>query len=190
MATKSLEEQLETALRQNAELRELLKEASMDFLTGLPERRQFEHRVNEEFSHIKRHHAAHHFAIFVMDLNHLKAVNDTHGHIAGDHMITEFGKLLKSLMRDYDMVARCGGDEFMAFLPEENKKSALLAKERLLAKFEEHRSSMMYFSGVAIGVASTSDGLGTFEELYNEADKDMYLHKEASREVLLLKRRE
>lgn len=179
--------EINALIQENAKLKRLLEEASTDFLTGLPGRRQFERRVEEELSHIRRYHTTHHFAVFVMDLDNLKKVNDTHGHSAGDKMIAEFGVFLKRLVRDYDMVARLGGDEFMVFLPQETKESAIATRERILAELETHRSSLLYFSGVSIGVASTSDGLTTFKELYDEADKDMYSHKKTSRGVLLKK---
>ena len=202
MVATSLEEQLKNALRENAELRkrdetksrqiselkELLREASMDSLTGLPGRQQFENRVNEELSQ-HHHHPEHHVSIFVVDLDHLKQVNDTHGHPAGDRMIVEFTQLFKTLMREYDIVARMTrGDEFAALLPGENHEGAKMVRQRLLQKFEELKDSMLFFSGASIGVASTSEGLETFEELYAKADQDMYLHKEASRELLLVKK--
>ncbi|MEK7538380.1 MAG: GGDEF domain-containing protein [Patescibacteria group bacterium] len=185
--SKSLETQLAIALRQNEELRELLREASVDFLTGLPMRRQFEHRVKEELSQ-HHHHPEHHFSIFVIDLNDLKKVNDTHGHSEGDRMIIEFGELFKKLMREYDMVARIGGDEFTAILPGESKEGAELVKQRLLQKFDEFRDSMVYFSGASIGVASTSEGLLSYETLFEQADQNMYTHKKATRELLLVKK--
>lgn len=187
MSMKSLEEQLAAAVRQNEELRELLREASVDFLTGLPGRRQFEHRVKEELSQ-HHHHPEHHFSIFIVDLNNLKQVNDKDGHGAGDRMIKEFGQLFKNLMREYDMVARIGGDEFMALLPAENKEGSEVVKQRLLQKFDEFKNSMMYFSGASVGVASTSEGLKNFEDLYVVADQDMYKHKKATRESLLVKK--
>lgn len=185
--SKSLEEQLEVALRQNEELRELLREASVDFLTGLPGRRQFEHRVKEELSQ-HHHHPEHHFSIFVVDLNNLKKINDTYGHSGGDRMIMEFVELFKKLMREYDMVARIGGDEFTAILPGESKEGAEVVKQRLLRKFNEFKDSMMYFSGASIGVASTSQGLPSFKALFEQADQDMYIHKKATRELLLVKK--
>ena len=187
MVTASEKSELELLKQENLRLRKLLDEASVDTLTGLAGRRQFEHRIAEEFSN-HHHHPERHFSIFIVDLDHLKKVNDNHGHPAGDRMIVEFGQLFKKLMREYDMVARIGGDEFGAILPGENKEGAEMVKQRLLQKFEEFKDSMLYFSGVSIGVASTSEGLGTFDEMYTEADKKMYAHKNATRGFLLVRK--
>lgn len=168
-------EELEIALARIRELEKLLEEASLDSLTGLPRRGQFKHRVEEEFSMSGRFGI--HFSILVADLNELKKVNDQYGHPAGDMMIASFARVFKNLMREYDIVARIGGDEFMALLPGQDLHGALAVKKKLVSGFENNKKLIPYFSGVAIGVASTEENILTFEMLYQAADARLYVHK-------------
>lgn len=177
---------LTVALEEIERLKILLAKASIDDLTGLPRRGQFENRVAEQLSH-HHHHPEYHFSIFVVDLDGLKPVNDVKGHHTGDKLLTEFAQLFKKLMREYDIVARFGGDEFVALLPGETVEGAERVRERLLKEFEEAKNTIAHFSGASIGVASTSQNFKDFEALYKEGDKDMYIQKGDKRRGLLKK---
>ncbi len=165
-------------LELEAMVRKLQREVTengLDELTGFMRRKMFWSIVEEEI--LICHRGAKTFSIMVIDINDLKKVNDALGHRAGDSLIIAFAKFLKQSLRDCDMIARTGGDEFMVFLPGEVGHNADCARERLCMKLARAGKAIPYFSGAAIGTAMFSEGLATLEELYEAADKDMYLHK-------------
>lgn len=152
-----------------------LKIAEIDGLTGLMRREYFEDEVNKMFSRSKRSNDP--FALCVIDLNNLKKVNDVHGHSAGDQMIKGFAGILKRSVRKGDTVARTGGDEYSILLYGQDTNGALIAKLNLLEKIEKGKIHLPFFSGVAVGCASTDLGFKTFGELHHAADIEMYTHK-------------
>ncbi len=152
-----------------------LEELTLDDLTGLPRRKVFKSAVEAEILRCKRTKKS--FSILVVDLNYLKTVNDTQGHTAGDQMITSFARFLKMNLRDCDILARTGGDEFMVFLPDQNKKGVSTVKEHLLQAFEQGVESLPFFRGAAIGSSTFGKKCRTFLEMFNCADKAMYVHK-------------
>jgi diguanylate cyclase (GGDEF)-like protein len=173
-----LQDERRALLEEIAYLKKALEESSRDDLTGLLRRKVFDEFVQKEINLWARSKAP--FSIFVIDLNDLKKVNDTYGHLAGDDMIVSFATLLKVSLRDCDVVARgsAAGDEFLVLLPGEDENGALGAKEHLLRQFEKMRTHMLpAFYGAAIGVATVSTDLGTFELLYKAADMAMFEHK-------------
>ncbi|MGB8788924.1 MAG: GGDEF domain-containing protein, partial [Candidatus Acidiferrales bacterium] len=95
---------------------EVYKLAALDQLTGLYNRRSAEQRLEEEMSRATRH--ARPLTLLLTDLDGLKQVNDTFGHIAGDSVLKDFAARLKKAIRGSDLAARLGGDEFMVVLPE------------------------------------------------------------------------
>ena len=105
--------------RRNVELRQrevLVVEASLtDALTGVGNRRKLEQALAVEASRVARQGGA--LSVIMADIDHFKRVNDTHGHGAGDAVLTAFGGLLRSMTRKTDVVARYGGEEFVVLLP-------------------------------------------------------------------------
>ena len=169
-------ENLETKVRE-------LKELSLDDLTGLPRRKVFQTVVEEEILRCKRSKKT--FSILVTDLNELSTVNNTHGHPAGDQMIISFAKLLKHSLRDCDIVARFGGDEFMVFLPDQNQKHARTVIKHLLEAFERAKGlSLPFFRGTAIGAATFGKEHSSFEKMYKAADKALYVHKKVIKNLV------
>lgn len=171
---------LKEALQEIAVLKAKMKrleELTLDDLTGLPRRKVFQSAVEEEILRCRRSKKS--FSILVIDLNYLKTVNDTHGHQAGDQMITSFAMFLRSALRDCDIVARTGGDEFMVFLPDQNEKRVYTIKRHLLQIFDEGKVSLPFFNGAAIGIATFGKEHPSFQEMYSIADKAMYVHKKA-----------
>jgi diguanylate cyclase (GGDEF)-like protein len=83
----------------------------VDSLTGLPNRRALEQRFNMQLSQLSRGGEV--FSLAVLDLNDFKSINDTYGHLAGDRILQEVGRLAGKVLRETDMLARWGGDEFM-----------------------------------------------------------------------------
>lgn len=152
-----------------------LRVSMVDGLTGLLRREGFEERARTEISRHRR--SKHHLSMFLLDLNSLKSVNDSQGHTAGDQLLKKFAQLLKLCIRDIDMVARTGGDEFMIFMPETKSMQAQSARCRLIEKLNIDGARLPHYHSVAIGWASSDKGFETYEDLVNEADRKMYEHK-------------
>ncbi|MFB4167768.1 diguanylate cyclase domain-containing protein [Virgibacillus sp. JSM 102003] len=89
--------------------------AHHDPLTGLPNRRLFNVRIEQRLEEFKDHNAL--LAVIMLDIDHFKEINDSMGHDVGDRVIKEFGNRLRETVRDEDLVARLGGDEFVILLP-------------------------------------------------------------------------
>jgi two-component system cell cycle response regulator len=124
--------------------------------------------------------------VLVCDLDRFKSVNDSYGHAAGDEVLKQFAQRATACMRNIDMLARMGGEEFVAFLPDTDGQTALRVAERLVKKVGE---TPMQFDGapdggltvtVSVGVAATSIDIPG-EELIKMADAALYRAKEGGR---------
>jgi diguanylate cyclase (GGDEF)-like protein len=111
-----LAEQIQSLAKVESLASEVYKLAALDQLTGLYNRRSGEQRLAQEISRAQRHSRP--LTVLLLDLNELKAVNDRHGHAAGDLVIKGFAERLQRAIRGSDLAVRLGGDEFMALLPE------------------------------------------------------------------------
>lgn len=155
---------------------ELRHRATRDGLTGLLNQREFTRRLHREFRRSKRY--ARSFALLILDLDHFKAVNDTHGHLVGDRALHHAAQVLLQELRDPDILARQGGEEFAAILPETSEADALTTAERLRGAIE--RSALILDSGQAlrltasIGVAVYPGRAETMQALFEEADDALY----------------
>ena len=100
-----------------------------DALTGLANRRAFDQRLNKEFRGFLRNQ--HYFSIIIVDIDWFKRINDTYGHPAGDHILTEFAWRLRDHIRKTDFLARIGGEEFAIIMPETHPQEARKRAEQL-----------------------------------------------------------
>ena len=149
---------------------EQASEARIDSLTGLANRRAVEEILAGEISRAQRF--THDLAVVLLDLDRFKEINDSFGHPAGDAMLREVSRLLLSLARQGDTVARWGGEEFVVVLPETDLAGAQRFAERLRRTIESHAVGEMKTStscGVATMLAQDS-----VEELLGAADKALY----------------
>lgn len=152
----------------------LQQQAITDELTGLYNRRYFSERFAEEVKRANRH--THPLSLILADVDGLKAVNDRHGHLAGDSLLVQIGTSLKAMFRGTDIAARYGGDEFIVLLPETEKKRALAAAEKMERSIQVHwlRSWTTLSCGVA---AFPEDGLAPYD-LLRRTDLAMYRAKQ------------
>ena len=164
----------EEALRRNAELMESL--SLVDELTQLKNRRGFFELAEQALRVAKREHYA--MSLFFVDLNGLKQINDTLGHLAGDQALRDTAYVLQQTFRDSDIIARIGGDEFVALAHVQKDTTALRTRLREhLADFNASNSNP-YLLNVSIGTTivniHTDDDI---QELIARADAAMYEEK-------------
>jgi diguanylate cyclase (GGDEF)-like protein len=173
-----------TMALENARLYEETRRlANTDSLTGLYNRRHFEERLKEELARAQRYNRP--FSLVMLDLNHLKQINDHHGHIMGDQAIKTLGEVLLRNIRTNDVAARYGGDEFLALLPETDQKGAHQMTKRLKEQFSlrvlrlENGTSLPL--SVGIGTATYPQDALDIENLIKAADRALYREKTSHR---------
>ena len=115
-------------------------------------------------------------SLVIGDVNSLKIVNDTFGHIYGDKLLKKIADILKSCFRKEDIIARWGGDEFSILLPNTSYSTTMQIVNRVHKKCREYSTDTMLIS-ISIGVATKEKACGNIEELLKEAEERMYRHK-------------
>ena len=190
-ANKKLEDDLVctryTVDQQARELDRTHEEARTDELSRLGNRKAFDEALNYRLSRWKRQ--GDRFALVLIDVDRFKWINDTHGHQAGDRVVSGVGELLRSFLpEDRDCVARYGGDEFTILLECEERASVIEIAQQILAAPETHdfsaagdgeRVAITFSMGVAI--VRDRD---TVESLFRRADDALYEAKSAGRNCL------
>ncbi len=158
-------------------LEEFEQLADTDTLTPLPNRRRFLRELERVVSQTNRHGTP--AAILYIDLDSLKAVNDRHGHVGGDAALIHVARLLQSLIRTSDVVARIGGDEFGLILDHLDHNSAIETAERIgkcIAASPLDVGGAMVKLRASIGVATVLAG-DTVADVMQRADRNMYRAK-------------
>lgn len=133
--------------------------AQYDELTGLYSRRFFQDYLQKELTRAKR--TGHPFSVVIIDMDRLKMVNDVYGHMAGDAVLQIMGRVLAKNVRNYDVLARYGGDEFILIMPDTKASGVQRAMNRLVASSD--RARLDYLSHSTL-LPSYSYGFGTFPE--------------------------
>jgi len=167
--------------RLNRSLREM---ADRDWLTGLHNRRYLRTALDGEISRAMRYGRT--FSVVLLDVDHFKCYNDTHGHLAGDEILRGVASILRTNGRGEHIYARYGGEEFVVLMPETDKKSALVWAERI-----RHHVEDFPFEGgdtqpegtvtVSIGVSCFPDDGPDGDALIGRADAALYHAKERGR---------
>jgi diguanylate cyclase (GGDEF)-like protein len=172
------------ALRQNErDQAVLMRQASVDALTGLLNRRAFEDAAGREFARARR--SGRTLTVFLLDLDHFKDINDTLGHAVGDSALRLLGCLLPSVLRVNDLAGRIGGEEFCVLLPEVGGESAVEVAERLRAGFAEASEAEPGLSRrvtLSVGAAEMRATDKDLEALLLRADQALYRAKAAGRD--------
>ncbi len=162
---------------------EVHQHAYFDTLTKLPNRRMLMEKLTQTLS--QSEHYQRKFALFFLDLDHFKQINDTLGHDAGDIILKEAASRLLSCVQSSDTVSRLGGDEFVIILTEiSGAHDAEMLAEKILNKFSEpiDVNGSELFIGTSIGIAvHVGDTKTTMRELMKSADSAMYESKAAGR---------
>jgi diguanylate cyclase (GGDEF)-like protein len=158
----------------------LHRQANFDTLTGLPNRMMALDRVDQEIH--RSHRAGQRFALFFIDLDNFKSVNDSMGHAVGDELLVATGARLASAVREADTVARLGGDEFLILAPDVSSDLEVeQIAERLIRSISEPQvlNARKVVARCSIGIAFYPDNGCTVEALMANADNAMYQAKAA-----------
>jgi diguanylate cyclase (GGDEF)-like protein len=167
---------IEMRLREtNAKLNDL---ATSDALTGLKNRRAFDAGLGPRVARATRHGEP--LSLIMLDFDHFKRFNDTFGHPAGDDVLRTVASLLRTEVRDHDLLTRFGGEEFIVALPLTDRVNSLIVAERLRTTIADfpwpHRSIT-----ASIGVATLVDKAAGAATLIQEADEALYRSKNEGR---------
>ena len=161
--------------RQRRAIRRVMELARTDALTGLFNRAQLYVTLEQEVSRTRRSDRG--FCVLMVDLDGLKAVNDTGGHLRGDQVLRGLGSVIAGSIRTVDSAYRFGGDEFVVLLPETDIVGAFVVAEKIRLGAEDLELSVGSQTSVSIGLVShPEDGLNA-EELMLAADRAMYQAK-------------
>jgi diguanylate cyclase (GGDEF)-like protein len=180
---RSLERSLRYALKLGETLEALRQLATRDQLTGLLNRREFDRIMAEEAERCRRFGQP--LALVMVDIDHFKAVNDTHGHQAGDAVLREIAKTLTGQLRTVDRVARIGGEEFALVLMQTGRSAATEVAQRVVEAVAA--SPVVIESGASLrltisaGVAVLPDDVSWLELLIGAADRSLFAAKRGGR---------
>ena len=157
--------------------------ATVDSLTGFCSRDHFFRRLEEEHTRVRRYGGQ--FALLMLDLDGFKAINDSHGHLAGDHYLKGIAQTVRDQLRDADLPCRYGGDEFCVLLPETELAGAQIIAERIRDAVSSRvlgSDGQILRTTISVGVAAFPDhDSGQLSGLVRNADEALYRAKRAGR---------
>jgi len=162
---------------------QLLEDLALrDSLTGLHNHQHFHTRLEEEFYRAERYALP--LSCVFADIDRFKAINDTFGHVTGDLVLKQIGKLIDRILRKSDLAARYGGEEFAILLPNTARQGASEFADRL--EQEIGKLSIQQLKGkkvsISVGVATCQDGnMSSYQDLVRQADEAMYAAKQAKK---------
>jgi len=173
---------ISNAIERSRLLKILEDKAIRDELTGVLNRRGFVQIANTELIRANRYH--HPIGMILLDMDHLKKINDTFGHTAGDIALSEISKFCMKNIRENDILGRWGGDEFVILLPESDYQATLNVATRLQLSICEREINILGQDvqlSISAGVAMVDKDVTTIDELFKNADSALYLAKEDGR---------
>jgi diguanylate cyclase len=189
-ANQNLKSKLNTAegrLQEQAiEIEAHMSRSLTDALTGLPNRREFNERLEERMGAWNRRRDV--FSLLLLDVDHFKKLNDRYGHLAGDQVLSTIGRALRGSIRREDAVARFGGEEFAILLPSTSLEDAVQAAQKVreaVARVAIDRNNQQIAVTVSGGLA-TIESNERVEALIQRADSALYAAKEAGRNCTFL----
>lgn len=179
LLSMALAEQIRRAHKEKAQAQQL---ARLDMLTSLNNRRAFDELCKPIWHNAIRH--KHRLCIILLDIDEFKSINDNHGHAAGDLVLKEVSIALKNTIREGDIIARWGGEEFAIMLPLTSIEDGVHMAERIRKTVSEMQ--VMYGiskikTTVSLGVAQRDENTETIDELFKIADAGLYQAKQTGR---------
>ncbi|WP_167855941.1 GGDEF domain-containing protein [Natronospirillum operosum] len=174
--------QLEIARRREAE-DSLRVQAEKDALTGLDNRHQFHHQIHTALAEARDQGLP--LSLIMMDVDHFKAINDSHGHLLGDRVLRDIAHVASQEIRGSDHISRFGGEEFAIVLNNTPLQEARQIAERIMQACRQHRVHLddgsLHYT-VSIGIAELQPDDSTVEDLINRADRCLYQAKQGGRD--------
>ena len=162
---------------------ELVRQAHTDHLTGFNNRGHFMHQAELELRRVVRYGGT--LSIFMMDVDHFKKINDTHGHKVGDLVLQKLAEICRDTLRMVDIIGRVGGEEFAILLPETTEQEAIRVAERLRQAIANAKIPLGHglplSITVSIGITSLMSKDDNIDVLLSFADKALYEAKNAGR---------
>jgi diguanylate cyclase (GGDEF)-like protein/PAS domain S-box-containing protein len=177
-------------IQERREREELIRmQATHDQLTGLPNRYLYNDRLLQQMVMAKRNSSSLIFVIW--DLDGFKTINDTYGHLAGDALLVSVAKIMRSILRETDTLARFGGDEFVMLLSSANGSEEEVARQTTVRIFEALRNPIDIGDasvriGASCGISFFPRHTSEAEELFNLADKALYIAKRTGKNRSLI----
>ena len=162
--------------------KELEKLAHIDDLTGTFNRRSFFEKANFEINRAMRH--KHPLSVVMIDIDHFKVVNDRYGHPTGDQVLVKLSELCSKNIRDCDVFARFGGEEFALLMPETNMETAFEVSERLRLKIENSTiqvDKQRIQVTISLGISEFDGEADTLDKFLRRADQALYQAKQLGR---------
>ncbi|MBN1962135.1 MAG: diguanylate cyclase [Deltaproteobacteria bacterium] len=172
----------------NAKRRDLEALSATDDLTGLLNHRALQHRLRDEFSRAQRYNEP--LALLMIDIDQFKEVNDRYGHLFGDRVLSDVANILRESVREVDVCARYGGDEFMVFLPQTHFSGSLTVADRIwrtvsTKDFQDGKCNT--HCTVSVGISFyPNKNVNTVEQLADLADQALYQAKREGRNRICL----
>ena len=161
---------------------ELSRQARIDSLTGLYNRRALDELAEREVSRSIRNGSP--LSVIMADVDHFKPINDKLGHKAGDMVLSAVAAVMSRCLRKQDIIARYGGEEFIAILPDTDKSQAIHVAEKLRAVFPEevfHGNGADIILTLSFGISSLGEDRETVDQLIDGADDALYRAKQQGR---------
>lgn len=173
---------------------EVLQHATLDALTGLNNRRQFEVRLKQEVATAKRQNRP--LCAIMLDIDFFKKVNDNYGHAVGDEVLKNVSEIIKTQVRESDIPSRYGGEEFAILLPFTKLDEAGSVAQRLRAAVEARHVDLTHVKDAKISEIQVTISVGVYQfkegdeaqQLYTKADKALYYAKEHGRNKVIVNR--
>ncbi len=180
---QSLEQQVKERTQElNEANKHLIKISLTDTLTKLPNRRHAMQQLRKHWEESTQTDKP--ISLMMVDADHFKEVNDTHGHDAGDLVLCEVAKMLQNSIRTDDLVCRLGGDEFLIVCPATDGPGGLHIAEKVRKNVSEMHvptGNGFWHGSISIGVASRKNNMDRFEILIKAADEGVYVAKRAGK---------
>jgi two-component system cell cycle response regulator len=182
MLVSTIVRELGGALRMATLIEDSRFMATTDTLTGLLNRRAFVESTGRELARTRRYNDK--LSVILLDIDHFKHINDRRGHATGDVVLAAVGQLLSNAIRNCDIVARWGGEEFVLLLPSTDLDGAQLVAERIreqlaAAEIRDPNGELVPVTA-SFGVACYAENM-TLEQIVDRADRAMYLAKSGGR---------
>jgi diguanylate cyclase (GGDEF)-like protein len=176
---------LAVRLREANEMLRTLSET--DPLTGTYNRRRFLEAAYSQLALARRHCFP--TSVLLIDFDRFKTINDEHGHLVGDRVLVEACKVIRTVLRDSDTLARFGGEEFICLLPHTAREGALMVAERIstaMRQFVLHHDDQQIKVTVSIGGVTCETSETSLERMTSRADSLMYEAKQAGRDRYMI----